>query len=67
MPPLDPFKPEGPLDSVTMRTHNSGLGFSLVGRASKISIFGFQNMEIQQIEYAHYFNDPNICINFTEN
>lgn len=50
MPPLNPFKPEGELDSLTVRSFGPGLGITLDGVASNISVYGFHTMEIQNFE-----------------
>lgn len=50
--PLNPFKPKGAHDSFTVRIIDSGLGLSVVGVASKMSVYGFDKMKIQQIEYV---------------
>lgn len=69
MPPLDPYKPVGALDSVALRTLDPVLGISIDGIARDIRIYGFPNMEIQRIEYAphsltaHNLNELNICKN----
>lgn len=51
--PLNPFKPKGAHDSFTVRVIDSGLGINVDGVASKISVYGFDKSEIQQIEYVH--------------
>lgn len=50
MPSLNPYKPNGTLDSFKMRALDSGLGISVDGVASKISVYGLDKMEIQHIE-----------------
>lgn len=73
MPALNPFKPEGALGSFTVRSLDSGLGFSMDGVARGISIYGLDKMEIQQIEYVHHshfthqLNELSICVNYAVN
>lgn len=51
--PLNEVKPKGQaLDSFTVRILNSGVGVSIDGVASKISIYGFDKTEHRQIEYV---------------
>lgn len=50
MPPLNPFKPEGDLDSFKMRTLDSSLGFNLDGVAANISVYGLRTLEIHKLE-----------------
>lgn len=54
IPPLNPYKPEGALNWITIRTLESTLGISFDGCASKISIYGIDKMEFQEIEHAHF-------------
>lgn len=72
MPPLNPYKPIGALESFTMRTMETGLGLNAHSVAKQICIYGFDKMDVQQIEYVHHslhllnFNelstDIHICI-----
>lgn len=54
MPLYKPYKPMGALNTMTMRTSNPALGISFDFYFSNISVHGFHNMEIQQIEYVHH-------------
>lgn len=48
MPPLDPYKPVGALDSVALRTLDPVLGISIDGIARDIWIYGFPNRRSQE-------------------
>lgn len=55
--PLNPYKPKGAHDSFTVKIIDSGLGLSVDGVVSKIIFYGFDKMEIKQIEYVYHEND----------
>lgn len=62
IPKLTPYKPTGALDSFKIYLGQSGLGITLDGYASNISIYGIKNLVFQHIEYVH-FTQVKISVN----
>lgn len=53
IPSLNPYKPKGGLNSFTLSSRDPIVGISFDGIARDISIYGFDKMEIQRIQYVH--------------
>lgn len=62
--PLNPFKPRGAHDSFAVKIIDSGLGINVDGVASKISVYGFDQFGIQQLEYVNLTMYKDVLQNF---
>lgn len=49
LPSLNPFRPQGALSSFTINSLDTGMGSTVNGVATDLSIYGFNRMRIQQI------------------
>lgn len=54
MPELTPYKPKGELESIRIHLQQPGLGITLDGHASNISIYGIQNLVFHHVEYVYF-------------